>query len=592
MRALPEPSEQRRRRIAAMILAAVFAVFAARLVLVQIVQGPSLAAAALDGRMRTYEIEAPRGDILDAHGEVLATSGERVHVGANLKEVAQFKHVVDGEVVGTGAAEAAKLLAPVLGRDAAELGGELMGTRSWVYLAKDLEPAKWREIRELGIRGIEPEWIADRVYPNGTTAGNIVGFVGKDNFGLAGLEQTYDEALQGVPGSETVEIGGGGQVIPTGVHEIVEPQPGATIYSTINRDLQFLAQEQVDWVVSTYGAEWAAVAVMEVGTGNLLVLADSGAVDPNNPGDWAAEDRGARSTSAPYEPGSTGKLMTVATSLNEGTINTGTVFNVRASETFDGQTFSDHVYHEPIDMTTTGILATSSNVGTVKIGNLVGDQTRFDYMLEFGFGKTTDLGLPGESAGILPPPPWDGRTRMTNMFGQGFAITLVQNVAMVGTIANDGVYVAPRLVSQIEYADGTIEVPVRAESREVLRPESARAMIDMMESVTASGGTGVLANIDGYRVAGKTGTAQTAGSTGQLTEAVANFVGIVPADDPKFAIAVVAYKPKYAYYGGIIAAPVFRNVASDALDYYGVAPSQGSSPALPWAADGSTTLRF
>ncbi|MDO5494093.1 MAG: penicillin-binding protein 2 [bacterium] len=581
----------RRRKAVSVFLVILFAVFAARIILVQAVQGPALAAQAKAERLRTYEIEAPRGAILDANGEVLATSGERVHVAVNQRVVEQWVHRVDGEVVGTGAAAAAELLAPVLGRDKAELGGEMVGDSTWRYLARNLLPSQWREIRQLGIPGIEPEWVAVREYPNANTAGNVVGFVGRDHYGLGGLEQAFDEVLTGIPGSETVEIGNGGQVIPTGTNEITEALPGATITTTINRDLQFLAQQQADDAVSRYGAHWAGVAVMEIGTGNMLALADSGSVDPGNPGASSAADRGARSITSPYEAGSTGKLLTLASAVNEGLVDAGSVFHVPYQGTFNGQTFTEHSYHEPLDLTTAGILATSSNVGTIEIGQLMSDETRYQYMRDFGFGERTGIDIPGESAGILTPPDtWDGRTRFVNMFGQGYAITLVQNVAMVAAFGNGGVYQTPRLISSIEHADGAVTVPEYPEDREVLAPETAQTMLELMESVTSEGGTGTRAVVEGYRVAGKTGTAQTANSRGQLTEVVANFVGVVPADDPRFAIAVVIFKPQTGFYGGTIAAPIFQVVAADALSRYGVAPSFGEPPQLPWTADGRTTL--
>ncbi|HZK04879.1 MAG TPA: penicillin-binding protein 2 [Actinomycetaceae bacterium] len=590
---MADSMEPRRRRAAAIALAIVLAVFASRLVLVQIVQGPALAAEARSERLRTYPIEAPRGQILGSGGEILATSGERVNVGVNQQLVSRFIHRVDDEVVGTGAAAAAELLAPILGRDKAELGGELIGESTWKYLVKGLQPSEWREIKELRIPGIEPEWIAVREYPNGNTAGNVVGFVGKDHYGLAGLEQSYDAVLTGVPGSETVEIGNGGQVIPTGVNEVVDAQPGATLHTTINRDLQYLAQEKLEEIVTRFSAEWAGVAVMEVGTGNLLVLADSGAVDPNDPSASSEGDRGARSVTDPYEPGSTGKVLTVAAAINEGVVTPESAISVPYSTVIDGQAFTDFNWHPDMEMTPAGILATSSNIGTVTIGNMLSDEQRYEYMRAFGFGQTTDLGLPGESAGILPTPDqWDGRTRLINNFGQGFAITLVQNVSMIATIANDGIYTAPRLVSSIEHADGAVTYPEWPEDRQVLRPEAAQTMIDLLEQTIKRGGTGVLARLDDYRVAGKTGTAQIPDANGKLTQLVANFIGIVPADNPRFAIAVVVYRPQAGLYGGIVAAPIFKSVATDALEYYGVPPSTGTAPELPWSPDGATSFTF
>lgn len=582
-----------RRRVVAIVLTVLFAIFAARLVLVQVIQGPSLAEEARAERLRTYAIEAPRGQILDAHGQVLATSGERVHVAVNQRAVATFVARDDnGDVVGTGAAAAADLLAPILGRDPAELGGQMVGDSTWVYLAKDLEPSEWRQIKELGITGIEPEWVSVREYPNGTTAGNIVGFTGVDGYGLAGLELTYNDSLTGVPGSETVEIGNGGQVIPTGTNEVVEAQQGSTIHTTIDRDLQFFAQQQVDEAAARYDAQWAGIAVMEIGTGNIVALADTGAVDPNDPGATPTNDRNARSVTAPYEPGSTGKLLTIAAAMNEGLITPESTFRVEAQHNFDGQIINEHAWHEPLDMTTTGILAISSNVGTVEIGNLLDDEVRLQYMRDFGFGSQSGIGLPGESAGILGnPDTWDPRTRLVTMFGQGYAITLVQNVAMVATIGNDGLYVAPRLVASIDRPDGTIDIPESAPDRQVLTPETAQGMLDMMESVVQDGGSGERAAIPGYRVSGKTGTAQTADANGQLTQVVANFVGVVPSDNPRFALAVVIYKPTTGLFGGVIAAPLFQSVASNALERYGVPPSEGEPAQLPWLADGSRTIQ-
>lgn len=580
-----------RLRLIAGALAFFLLMFAARLVYVQAIQGPELAQQALDARLRTYVIEAPRGQILDATGQVLAQSSERVNIGVNQLEVARFVHEVDGEVVGTGAAAAADLLAPILGVDEAELGGMMVGSSTFVYLAKGLTPTEWREIRALGIDGIGPEWVSDREYPNGNTAGNVLGFVGVDDVGLAGLEQTFNSVLTGVDGAETVEIGVGGQVIPTGTNETVPSQPGSTLNVTIDRDLQFLAQQLVDETTARYSAQWAGVAMVEIGTGRVIVLADSGAVDPNDPGLTNAADRGARSVSAPYEPGSTGKLLTIAAAVDQGVVDPSTVFFIPSRETIDGQVFNDSTPHPDYDMTLTGILATSSNIGTVHVGNLLTDEERYQYMLDFGFGTPTGIGLPGEEPGLLSlPENWDGRTRMTTMFGQGYAITLLQNASMVATIGNGGTYVAPYLVESIEAADGTVTVPDRAEDRQVISPEAAQTMIDMMEGVVQEGGTAPRAAIPNYRVAGKTGTAQTADASGALTQVVANFVGIVPADAPRFAVAVVVYKPQSGFYGGTVAAPIFQQLSQAALLSYGVPPSQGEPAALPWLADGSLTI--
>lgn len=581
-----------RRNIVAVIFLSVFLVFAGRLVQVQALMGPRLAEEALNSRLRTYTVQAPRGNIVDVNGEVLATSVQRYNVGVNQRKVATFRHVaVDDDgvkvVLGTGAEEAADLLAPLLGRDPAELGAEMVGDSTFVYLAKGLTPSQWRDIRALGIPGIEPESVTERVYPNGSTAGNILGFVkreGSDLIGNAGIEYVFDQDLHGINGQETVEIGNGGQVIPTGTQEVTEGEAGDTIRLTIDRDVQHVAQQAVDEAAARYGAPWAGIAVMEVGTGRLVVLADSGSVDPGNVTATPERSRGARSVSAPYEPGSTGKLLTVAAAIDEGVVDPLTTFTVPEQMTIDGQAFRDHDPGHPTqEMTVAGILATSSNVGTVLVGNLMEDSHRYQYMRDFGFGTRTGIELPGESPGLMSEPDvWDGRTRMTTMFGQGYAVTLAQNVAMVATLGNGGVYVPPTLVAAIEHADGSVTVPEAPEGHRAVSEETSETMISMMEGVVQEGGTATRAAIDGYRVAGKTGTAQTADGSGRLNAVVANFVGLVPADAPRFAVAVAIYKPSTGFYGGIIAAPVFKSVAEFALHDAGVTPSTGDPTMYPW----------
>ncbi len=584
----PEPRRAAvRRNTVAVVLLMVFVAFAARLVYVQAIRGPELAEEAREDRLREYTLTALRGEILDTNGEVLATSVERYNLAVNQVKVAQYvRYDDDGNVIDTGASAAADLLAPLLDEDPAELGGKMVGDSTWVYLAKGLTPTEWREIRDLGILGIEPEAVTERVYPMGNTAGNVVGFLGSDGTALAGMELSYDDALTGEDGWERVEIGSGGQVIPGATYEVQEATAGSDLVLTINADVQFMAQQALDEAVSNYGASWAGVAVMDLTDGSLVALAESGTVDPGDPEASSEDSRGARSATTPYEPGSTGKLLTLAAAIDQGVVTPTSEFDVPYETTIDGQTFNDTVLEHPTyRMTTAGILANSSNIGTIQIGNLMSDETRYEYMKSFGFGSTTDVGLPGESAGLLSAwDEWDGRTRMTTMFGQGYAVTLLQNVAMVAAIGNDGVYQSPVLVKEIQEADGTVTTPEREESHRVISEDAAQTMLDMMEGVVQEGGTGELAAIDGYRVAGKTGTAEIITGTG-VSGLVANFVGVVPADQPRFALAVVIYRPSTGYYGGTIAAPLFHDVAEFALQTYGVQPSSGEAPKYEWIVE-------
>ncbi|WP_127130859.1 penicillin-binding protein 2 [Georgenia sp. SYP-B2076] len=577
-----------RRQLALVAVLTLLLVFGGRLVYVQALQGPELAEQAREDRTRTSLIRAARGDILDADGEVLATSVERFNVGVNQNLVRNYKRV-DPEtkkVLGTGAAAAAEVLAPLLGRDKAELGAELVGESTFVYLAKGLTPEQWREIDDLGVPGIEPEETTERIYPNGTTAGNIIGFVGRDGKGLAGLELTLDKKLTGTDGSLTVEIGGTGQVIPTGTREEVPAVPGQTVHTTVDRDLQFFAQQTIDAQVAKYGAEWGAVVVEEVGTGRILTIADSSTVDPASYQDSAAKDRGSRAVQSPYEPGSTGKLPTVAAAVEEGKVTTSTPFTVPDRLTMpNGQTFSDNDAHETLHLTPTGVLAMSSNTGTVQIGDLIDDHVRYGYLKKFGFGTRTGIELPGESGGTLrEPDSWDPRTRYTTMFGQGMSVTLLQNTSMVATLGNKGVRVDPRVVDGMTDGDGTLTPTVPPEGVRVVSEETAATMVAMMESVTADDGTGILGRIDGYRVAAKTGTAQIVDGSGGLNSRLGSYVGLVPAENPRIAVGVVLYKPVGMSYGGVISAPVFRDVAKFALHTLGVPPSTTPAPNLPRTA--------
>lgn len=579
---------QRRRRAIGALVLTVFLVFGGRLVWVQAVEGDELAEEARNSRLRTSPIDAPRGDILDADGELLATSVERYNVGVNQRLVASFEQKDDdGEVVGTGAVAAAKLLAPLLGVDAAELGAQLVGDSTFVYLAKGLTPEQWHEIDALGIPGIEPERVTERVYPNGTTAGNVLGYVGREGSGLAGLELVYDDELTGTPGRILREIGNNGQVIPTGTREETPAEPGHTLNTSIDRDLQYHAQDVLDQQVDRFGAAWGAAVVMEVETGRVLALVDSDAVDPNNYQDWPEEARGSRAVTSPFEPGSTGKVYTFAAALDQGVITPESVFTVPSTiVTPNGQRISDTYDNATEQRTATGILTNSSNTGTVQIGDLMTDDLRYDYMRRFGLGAPTGIELPGESSGVLrEPDQWDGRTRYTTMFGQGYSLTLLQNTAAMATIGNGGEKVTPRLVDGLTDAGGRFHEAAEPETERVVSEDAADDLIAMMESVMHEG-TGKLAQVDGYRVAGKTGTAEIVDGSGGLGARAATFVGLAPAEDPEIAIGVVVYKPAGDGYGSVVAGPVFGDVMRFALHQRGIAPSTTPTPALPLTPQG------
>ncbi|WP_372594428.1 peptidoglycan D,D-transpeptidase FtsI family protein, partial [Actinotalea sp.] len=296
---------------------AILTVFVGRLVYVQGLDGSGLAETALALRTTTVELPGDRGEILDADGVVMATTVERYNIVANQVQVAEWKG-------SDSAAQAAALLGPLLGMTAEELGADLLGERGFVYLAKGVAPDVYEEVMALGISGISGERTTERVYPSGTTAGNIIGFTGTDGYGLAGVEQTYEDVLAGTPGEETYERGARGQRIPAGDDSMVPAIPGRDVQLTIDRDVQFIAQQAIDEQVSTTGAQWGTVEVYDVQTGEILALADSGTIDPNNPSDGDP----ARAAASVYEPGSTAKVITMAAILEQGIATPTSTYSV------------------------------------------------------------------------------------------------------------------------------------------------------------------------------------------------------------------------------------------------------------------------
>ncbi|MCG2803157.1 MAG: penicillin-binding protein 2 [Cellulomonas sp.] len=466
-------------------------------------------------------------------------------------------------------------MAPLLEMDAAELGGKLVGTSHYKYLKKGVLPAVARQIAALRIDGINVEQTAERVYPNGTLAGDIIGFTNSSGHGLQGLESSLDSKLSGTPGELTYERGGNGQAIPGGYRSGEAATDGQTVQLTIRDDVQWKAQDAITKAVKDTGADSAQIVVMRP-NGELLAIADSSTIDPNAPGKGSA---GAllSAVSDVFEPGSTGKVVTMSAALETGTVTATSQFQIPDTYAVGNQIFHDAETHGLLNLTTTGILAESSNVGTVQIGQKMSAQTQYDFMTKFGFGSKTGIEVPGESSGILHPVgEWDGRTRYNVLFGQGVAVTAVQAASVYATIANHGVRVTPHLIKAWTSADGTITGAAAATSTQVVSAQTAATVTTMLESVVDDG-TGGAAAVDGYQVAGKTGTAQDI-STGGTT---ASFIGFAPADDPQVVVAVILKNPKTSIYGGVVAAPVFAGVTSYALTALGVSPSGTAATLFP-----------
>lgn len=568
----------RRRAVLVVVVALLLTVFSGRLLWLQGVGGDAIAAEALESRLTRAELVAARGTITDSEGEVLATSVDRYDIVVNQHLVKTWSTTDDGTTY-SGAAGAAQLMAPILGVNAAELGAKLDGDSGYRYVAKNVLPEVWQAVRELRINGITSEQVAERVYPNGNLAGNLLGWVNSEGDGAQGLEATLDEQLSGTPGETVYERGAGGQQIPGGFEESTSATDGRSVQLTINSDIQWKAQQAIEAQVAATGADSGTIVMTAVKTGEVLAMAESRTVDPNDPG---ADDTlwgGSSAVSDVFEPGSTAKIITMAAAIETGITDPLEQYTVPYNyTTANGQTFKDSHEHAGMQLTTTGILAESSNTGTVMIGQDLPEQVRHDYLSKFGFGQKTGIELPAEQSGVLrDADKWDGRTKYAVLFGQGLSVTALQATDVFATIANGGVRVTPHLVKGWTEPDGTFTPSQAAETTQVVSPETAKTVLTMMESAVDEG-TGSSAAIPGYRVAGKTGTAQAWAADG--TQGItASFIGVAPADDPAIAVSVVLHNPRTSEWGGTVAAPVFSDVAGYALTELGIAPS-GTQPQL------------
>ncbi|MFS0705684.1 peptidoglycan D,D-transpeptidase FtsI family protein [Cellulomonas sp. 179-A 9B4 NHS] len=561
-----QPASRGRVLTLALTFALLLVLFAGRLVYVQVLKGPEIAEQARAARMTSYQVLGARGEITDADGVVLATSVERYTIAVDQTKMATYRaRGSDGE---DGPAGVAARLAPLLGANPAELGGRLVGERTFVYVQKNVLPEVAREIRALRIDGIMVDKVADRVYPKGAVAGNMLGFVNSSGHGLQGLELTLDERLHGAPGHESFERGRGGQPIPGGVSEGTPARTGDSVRLTLKSDLQYKAQAELEEQVAATGATGGAVVVMRP-NGEILALADSGSIDPNDPGEQGAGALSAAVTQV-FEPGSTSKVVTMAAALEQGLVTPTDTFEVGDRwQTPHGETIKDSHDHPVQRLTATGIFAESSNVGTILIGERLTKEQRHQYMTAFGFGSRTGIELPGESPGLLrTPDKWQGRDEYAVLFGQAVSVNALQAASVFATIANDGVRAEPHLIAGWESPDGTFHPEAQPEGTRVVSSGTADAVLSMMES-TVVDGTGSSGAIPGYRVGGKTGTAQKFDPAGYTS----SFIGVAPVDDPQVVTAVILHDPKTSIYGGTVAAPLFSSLTQYALQQLGVAPS-------------------
>jgi cell division protein FtsI (penicillin-binding protein 3) len=419
-----------------------------------------------------------------------------------------------------------------------------------------------------------------RTYPAGTLASNVVGFANAEGTGLAGLEYSFQKMLAGHDGVRTFETGLSGSPIPDG-HDVVKPAVSGTgLKLTIQRDIQWKAQQAIAAQVHATQADSGTVIVMDPHSGQLLALAVAPGFDPNDPGASPVSAFGDPAVSEVYEPGSVNKVITMSAALQSGLATPTSPFTVPNQLPYAGFTFHDAETHGTERLTLTGILAKSSNIGTIEVAQRLGAARLYHFLRAYGFGAPTGVGLPGDGIGLLPRlQDWSASTLPTTAFGQGIGVTALQVASVYATIANGGIRVTPNLVAGRIDPSGAFSPSAAPEQHRVISAPVAHELSDMLEAVTTNEGTAPLARIPGYRIAGKTGTANRPNGHGGYGGAgyTSSFVGFAPADKPKLLVEVVLQNPRRGHFGGLVAAPVFHDVMSFALQTLKVAPT-GTKP--------------
>jgi cell division protein FtsI (penicillin-binding protein 3) len=540
-----------------------------RLAVLQGVDGAAYANAAEQDRLRTYPIAALRGAVLDRDGNPFAYTVDASRV------------VADPTVV-PHPARTAKALSPLLDVPEAELTEKLSQDDRYVVLAAKVSPETTDAIDALELPGISFEDDPVRLYPAGTVGGQVIGFVGRDGAGLAGIEQSFQDELAGSDGHRRVEVGSGGNPIPSGIDESTPATDGDAVTLTLDQDLQYVTEQRLGEACQDGATTRASAVVLDVHTGKVAAMASCPGYDPGNYSKTDPALLGNPVVSDVFEPGSVMKAVTLSAALEEGVAKPDTVLSVNGHIDAGDRVVTDAHDHEPVKWTVTGILAKSSNVGTIMLAREVGDEKLEHYLRAFGLGDTTGIELPGESAGILQDSKDWTASRAANVpIGQGVSVTTLQMASIYQTIANDGVRIQPRIVESVTSPGGKVTEAPDPESTRVISKSTADQMAYMLEAVVGPGGTAPLGQIEGFRVAGKTGTAQRANPACNCYEGggyVTTFVGFAPADDPQYVVAVDLERPTSSAEGGQVAAPVFADIMRYMLTADGVVPSGTPRP--------------
>ena len=577
----------KRLRLVIIAIIAFVAIFTIRLIDLQIIQADAINAKSYEKRAVTRTIPALRGQILDVNGEVLAKTVFRYDINAAPSKVGPVSRTVSGQNVSVSVEQVAAEIAAILEMTPEEVIQKITGTGEYSQIKKRVNASSYRKLVSLDVPWLYFDPVAERIYPNGAVAGNILGFITQSGL-MEGIEQQYDKCLAGVDGEETFERGVDGIKIPSSVITTKKSVPGSNVRLTIDADLQYFAQQIMASTVSYLRADWGTATIIEVKTGRILAAAEAPSVDPNDPGKLGPDDRRARIFQSAFEPGSTLKTITAATVIETGL---GTP-NMQVLAPYglvipnsDGYRVTDSHMHPLEQLTMTGVLAESSNTGILNVGKVVDWKTRYNYLEKFGLGKRTAIDFPGEGSGLLnSKDEWarDGVKRSVSMFGQGVSVTPIQSAMMYQAIGNKGVRLNPVLVDGCESdVDQFKNAPIKP-GVQVISEATASQTLSMLERVVESGAIGKYGAIPGYRVGAKTGTAEIRDeNTGKYAGPYAiSYFGVAPIDDPKYVVAVTAFKSRTVSSSLGVAAP-FKKIMQQVLRTYRVPPSNSQTSDLP-----------
>ncbi|MGM1078675.1 peptidoglycan D,D-transpeptidase FtsI family protein [Streptomyces sp. H28] len=597
-------SPRPRLRLVGLALTLVLLAFVVRLVQVQAVDAGTYASKAAQNRYVGQVLAAERGEITDRHGVALATSEDAYDITADPTMFAP------GELeIADGPEQAAALLAPILGQPQDKLVAKLRPENKklrYVKLAGRQTPQVWKQIKDLKstlakktetdksavnvLAGVFSVPTSKRVYPNNELAAGILGWVNASGKGGGGIELQLDKQLAGKDGKIRYAQSGG-RLVPTAGSTETPAVPGSDIELTIDRDIQWAAQNAISKQVEKSRADRGYVIVQDTRTGEVLAMANAPGFDPNDLSEANPDTLGNAALQDAFEPGSTAKVMSMAAVLEENAATPQTHVVVPNRLHRGDRLFKDDIDHPTWYLTLNGVLAKSSNIGTILATGQLGktqsaaNKVLYDYLRAFGLGSHTGLGFPGETKGILAPPDqWSTSQQYTIPFGQGVSVNAMQAASVYSTIANGGVRVEPRLVRGSKGPDGRFTPAPEPEKKRVVSEKTATTLSRMLESVVDDEeGTGTKARIPGYRVAGKTGTANRVDpATGKYHGYTSSFAGFAPADKPRITVScVIQNATRGSYFGGQICGPVYKQVMEFALKSLQVPPTGAEPARLP-----------